>query len=590
MTEHSNYWTRRFNRRSALRGAGLTATGLLGVALIGCGDDDDGAPVAPAATQAAAATATQAAAATATQAAAGTATQAAAATATEAAATATEAAAGSDRPRGGEMISIHAGIRTGDIHRASGPSEQRLANISQDGLLQDLEPTPGEFITSPMLAESFERPDNLTLTFKIRDGVKFHNVAPVNGRVLTAEDVKFSFERQASDEPGFPHASFFDQVESIEAVSDSELTIVTSKPSASILTSITSPWSTVIAREQVDQDQGELKSFIGTGPFIQKRLEANIENEFERNPDYWEEGKPYLDTWRNLEISSDAHVAAFQGGQITNIYEVEQGGDVAVALRGSDDDANVIERTDAGISLIGFNTLVPPYDDPRVRRAVAWGADVKGWLSVLNAGYGQLTGPMAAGFKLWALPEDQLVYTSPNPAESMKLLAAAGIDSLRMRVTGFPGAQSEGMAVQLQSDLRPLGIDVDVDVTASGGEYVQRVFVQADYDVVAGQDFARHEPDHLRPRFQSGSGANFFKYANAELDVLWEKQSITLDYEERRGVVDEIQRLILEEVPAFYVYHQTVFSVFHKMYSDMRVSAITGNAHRWNSRNAFVSG
>ena len=58
MTEHSNYWTRRFNRRSALRGAGLTATGLLGVALIGCGDDDDGAPVAPAATQAAAATAT----------------------------------------------------------------------------------------------------------------------------------------------------------------------------------------------------------------------------------------------------------------------------------------------------------------------------------------------------------------------------------------------------------------------------------------------------------------------------------------------------------------------------------------------------
>ena len=546
------YWTtKRTSRRGLLRGTSVGALGLAGAALIGCGDDDDDDDGGGA----------------------GTAT------------TAPE-----DRPRGGEMISIHTGLRTADIQKASGPFEQRMSAITQDGLLQDLEPTPGEFVTTPMAAESWERPDDLTLVFKIRGGMKFHNVPPVNGRELTAEDVKFSFERQGSDEPGFPHSSFFDGVESIEAVSDSELRIVTSKPSASILTSITSPWSAIIASEQVDQDEGELKSFIGTGPFIQTRLEANIANEFERNPDYWEKGKPYLDTWKNIEVTDDARIPAFQGGQINNIYEVEQGGDVAIALRDSDPDANVIERTDAGISMVGFNTSVAPYDDPRVRRAVAWGSNVQGWLDVLNAGYGRLTGPMAAGFKLWALPEDELVYTSQDLAESMKLLGAAGHDDgFTLTATGFPGAQSEGMAVQLQSDLRPLGIDVKLDVTATGGEYVQRVFVQADYEVVTGQDFAQHDPDLLRPRFESGSGANFFKYANSELDALWEKQSVTLDYDERREVVDQIQRLILTEVPVFYVYHQTVFSVFHKRFKDMRVSAITGNAHRWNSRNAYVS-
>ena len=464
-----------------------------------------------------------------------------------------------------------------------------MAAITQDGLLQDLEPTPGDFVTSPMLAESWERPDDQTLVFKIRDGVKFHNVAPVDGREVIAEDIKFSFERQGSDEPGFPHASFFDVVESIEAVSDSELRLVTSKPSASIVSSITSPWTTIIASEQVDQDEGELKSFIGTGPFIQTKLEANIENEFERNPDYWEQGKPYLDTWRNIEITPDARIPVFQGGQINNIYEVEQGGDVAVALRDSEPHANVIERTDAGISMVGFNTSVEPYGDARVRRAIAWGCNVQGWLDVLNAGYGRLTGPMAAGFKVWALPEDELVYTSQDLAESMKLLSAAGVDGLKLTATGFPGAQSEGMAVQMQSDLGPLGVDVELDIAASGGEYVQQVFVQAAYEVVTGQDFARHEPDHLRSRFESGSGANFFKYANPDLDALWEKQSVTLDQNERRAVVDDIQRLILQEVPVFYVYHQTVFSVFDTEFQDMRVSAITGNAHRWNSRNAYVS-
>ena len=154
---------------------------------------------------------------------------------------------------------------------------------------------PGTFIVEPDLAERWEEPDDTTYVFHLRQGVKWHNKPPVNGRELVAEDVKFTYDRFLTEKanptrymlelrgPGRGGGPLYGEVPPERALSSGCSTCWPTRRSM---------W--IIAPEVVEQ-YGDLKkaeSAIGTGPFILERYEPNVKTVFKRNPEYFLKGQP----------------------------------------------------------------------------------------------------------------------------------------------------------------------------------------------------------------------------------------------------------------------------------------------------------
>ena len=246
MDEDRNFWTstmrRRISRRTALRGAGLGVAGLAGAALIGCGDDDDDDDDA-AATQATAAP-----------------TQAAAAAATQA----PEVAAGQAKV-GGELImpggtpphfDISVSTAGGALGSIGGVYSKMFKYIARgDDSVWLAKPEPD-------LAQSLEQPDDTTYIFDMQRGAKWQNVAPVNGRDFTAEDVVFAYENTRGQEESNVRPEL-SQLDTIRAIDDHTLEMITKEPSATFAAKVGGQNLWIYPREIAD----DLKTTaIGTGP------------------------------------------------------------------------------------------------------------------------------------------------------------------------------------------------------------------------------------------------------------------------------------------------------------------------------------
>src|SRR5262245_54947262 len=176
---------------------------------------------------------------------------------------------------------------------------------------------PADFTIVPDLAEKWEYRNPTTLVFQLRKGVRFHPKPPVNGREVTAEDVKYSLERFMA-KSGF--RARFEPVQSIEAVDRYTVRITLKEPFAPLLNHLANQtYTPILAREAEEKfkDFNHPDSVIGTGPFILRSYEKGIKVTFERNPDYFVKGLPYLDRVV-LEITPDtsARLSLLRAGKV----------------------------------------------------------------------------------------------------------------------------------------------------------------------------------------------------------------------------------------------------------------------------------
>jgi peptide/nickel transport system substrate-binding protein len=171
----------------------------------------------------------------------------------------------------------------------------------------------------PDLAERWEEPDDTTVVFHLRRGVRWHNRPPVNGRELTAEDVKFTYDRFLAEKAN-PLRFMLDAVDRVEAVDRYTVRFRLKEPFVWLLNMLANPTGTwIVAREVVDK-HGDLKraeTAIGTGPFTLERYEPNVKTVFRRNPDYFLAGLPWVDGvgWAVMEDES-VQLAAYRTGQL----------------------------------------------------------------------------------------------------------------------------------------------------------------------------------------------------------------------------------------------------------------------------------
>ena len=157
-------------------------------------------------------------------------------------------------------------------------------------------------------------PDGLTYTFKIRQGVRFHDGSP-----LTATDVKASYDKIVSPPPGVGsfRKNTFSAVERVDAPDPTTVVFKLKFPSASLLANLASPWNVIYPKKYLDQDPNYFKTHVlGSGPFKFKSYVHGSTLEGERNPDYFIKDRPYLDGYKFfISTETSVRAAAIRSGR-----------------------------------------------------------------------------------------------------------------------------------------------------------------------------------------------------------------------------------------------------------------------------------
>jgi len=465
---------------------------------------------------------------------------------------------------GGTFRIATTSARSYDPHMETWPQTTILTLNTYSGLLRTNKDMDGVELD---LAESWKQVDAVTYVFKLRQGVRFHDLPPVNGRELTSEDVKYSIERisglhgLASD---FKHQYYFEnQIESIQAPDKYTVIIKTKGTYAPFINYLASPFSPIVPKEAVEAFKDLKRNAIGSGPFILKEFIQGSHFSLVKNPKYFKKGLPYLDGIQCKFITEpSAMMAAYLAGQLdamgATFYQVP-------TIKKEAPDSTIIERN------LGFGLVLrcppwqdnkpyqPPFDKLLVRQAIAMSIDKKKLLELAQGGYGKVQVGAVPNWPSYSLPaSEQVEY---NPEKAKKLLAEAGYP------TGFT---TELMTWNMEAMVKPaqiiqemlggVGIKVDLKIMEMA-QYFNRMF-KFDYQMALHMMGAGLDPEEwLVKYFGDPTESVTYKWQNKEVWRLISEQRKTIDKKKRPAIIQEIQRLLLKDAPNVWLYTQSQFNV-----------------------------
>ena len=353
------------------------------------------------------------------------------------------------------------------------------------------------------LAESWETPDDTTIIFNIRQGVHWHDKAPMNGRELTAKDVEYNWQRllglgKFSEAGASLMAGFFppEDFESVTATDDWTVVFKLNKPNFHALKNLLGQWIAVIYPPEVIEEHGDYKDWrntVGTGPYALTEVVEDSSRTWTKNPDYWgydpkypDNRLPYTDKVVALLMPEAAtRLAALRAGQLDML------GTVGDSQLRSIDEVEGLARTNPEIVLHQYKFrsdnvfyLVglerPPWNDIRVRQAMQMALDLDTVVDTYYKGYGDATpqgqiGNDVAGigtpFEEWPEAVKKTYRYDPEGAEA--LLDAAGYprgaDGIRFK-TGMAYFERYDVSyAELAAGYwREIGVDVEIDVLGVG--------------------------------------------------------------------------------------------------------------------------
>ncbi len=397
----------------------------------------------------------------------------------------------------------------------------------------------------PELADSWTvSPDKLTYTFKLRQGVKFHN-----GRALTSADVVYSYERIRNPDTKSGWAYLFDPVDKIQAPDASTVVISTKKIYAPLLTKLASSGTAIVPKEDVDGGTIGQKP-DGTGPFKFVEFVPADHLTIARNENYWEEGLPYLD---QVIFKSIPDETVKQTNLETGNVDWSDGVPAKDADKLMHSKDLVVQQV-AGTSYeyIGFNMKRKPFDDKRVRQAISYALDREEVAAI--AAY-DLAVPSQS-----AIPEgnfwrsDYAPYTR-DVDKAKSLLAEAGVgDGFKaeiMPAKDYAETVRAGEAVQSQLQ------DVGIDITLRPLEWSTWLDEEGhgNYDMYICGWIGLVDPDDwFYAQQYTKQIFNFTGYSNPKLDQLLDQGRQELDPTKRKAIYDQVQQIVVDDLPYAYLY------------------------------------
>jgi peptide/nickel transport system substrate-binding protein len=412
------------------------------------------------------------------------------------------------------------------------------------------------YIMEGDLAESWKvSEDGKTYTFNLRPDAKWHNVAPMNGRPVTGQDVAWSFERfmQVS-----PQKTTFEQVAEVTAPDDRTVQFKLKDVYAPFEAAIGSPIFWIMPKEVIEQDGDASKRVVGSGPFVFDKFDKGVAFSGKKNPAYYRQGEPKIDEVVGLIIPDTAtQMAGLRGKELDFVQVAQQD---LESLKKSNPEIQLVEWEFLNIPFVYWKLDQPPFNDVRVRQAVSMAINRDEMISVVYSGRGNWNNAVPWALSEWWLdprgPDmgPNAKYFKYDPAEARQLLAAAGHpDGLKVDMIATPGyGQIFVQQVELvQQQLKSAGIDATIKMQEYAA-YIGTTFrgqFEGGNVLVFGLETPFTEPhDFLFNMYHPKGTRNHAGVADPKLSEMIEKQARTLDKNERKQQIFEIQRYLGEQM------------------------------------------
>lgn len=396
----------------------------------------------------------------------------------------------------------------------------------------------------PALATEWKQQDDLTWEFKLRTGVTFHDGEPFN-----ASAVKATLDRLLDEKTASPRASVFGMVQEVKVVDDATVQIVLKYPFAALLSILDSMEGSIISPKAIKELGKELaKKPVGTGPFQFESWDQGQEMVLVKNANYW--GKqPSIEKIVYKVVPEDlTRLAMIQSGEaqvadqvpVTELERIQQSSDM-----------ELMRAEGYGVEFVGFNVQKKPFDDVRVRQAIASAIELD---SIISGVYNNV------GTKANSSMSNRVFGYNPNQKgfpydvnHAKELLKEAGYaNGFATTIVTDDRKERINLAEVLQSQLKGIGIDLKIN-TMEYGAYIDAISNGTQEMYIGGWGNATGDADYNQFNvFHSsakGPVGNFSFYSNPEVDKLIEEGRREKDQEKRKEIYAKAQEIELDEAP-----------------------------------------
>jgi peptide/nickel transport system substrate-binding protein len=446
-----------------------------------------------------------------------------------------------------------------DPHAVTAVNDFRILVNIYDGLTRYKDAT---LEVEPSLAESWDiSDDGKTYTFKLRDGVSFHDGSPLN-----AEAVKFNFDRMLKedhpyhDTGPFPLSFFFSSVEEVTAVDDLTVEFKLSEPYAPFLSNLAYPTGLIVSPAAVEEHGKDFgRNPSGTGAYKFETWEANSRVVVTGNADYWD-GAPPMEALIYRPITdANTRIAEMLSGGLDVMVEVPP--DSLQQFRG-DGAFTVYEQAGPHVWFLILNAKEGPFADKKIRQAANYAIDKQALVENILQGTAEVAaGPTPPAFA-WAYNESLEPYPH-DPEKAKALLEEAGYEGEELTFYVTEGGSGMldpiAMGTAIQADLQAVGMPTNIE-TYEWNTFLGKVNpgLEGKADM-AEMAWMTNDPDTLpfltlrSEAFPDQGGFNSGYYSNEKVDALLNEARAATDQAKRAELYKEMQEIVQEEAPWVFV-------------------------------------
>ena len=440
-----------------------------------------------------------------------------------------------------------------DPHKALAAGTKEILFNVYEGLLKP--DSQGNNI--PAVAESYTVSEDLmTYTFKLRDGIKFHN-----GKNVTADDVKYSIDKFAGISDGSePLVSAFSVIEEVNIIDDKTVDVVLNTPDTDLPTYLAMVSAAIIPKDNENPDTVA----IGTGPYkyVSRSPQENII--CEAFDDKKKKKANIKNVTFKVEANADSIVMDLLGGSIDfyarlTIDQVKQ----------LNDEFSVYEGTMNLVQALYLNNNVKPFDDVRVRQALSYATDVDEILDITAEGKGTKIGSsMFPAFGKYY--DESLSELYPTDIEKAKeLLKEAGYENgFNMTITVPSNYQPHiDVAQVLAEQYKKIGVNAEIQLV-EWNSWLSDVYTGRDFEsTVIGVDASYLAASALLSRFESTAANNFINFKSDAYDKAYNKTLTTADDDERTALYLECEKILADEAANVYIQDLPEYVVLNKKFT-----------------------
>lgn len=447
------------------------------------------------------------------------------------------------------IVGIPQDIDSLDPHYATGAGTKEVLFNVFEGLVK---PDENGNLNPAVASEYTVSEDNKVYTFTLRDGIKFHDGNPV-----TAEDIKYSLERNAGTDGSEPLISAFSQIDSVNIVDDKHVEVVLKEADSDFLTQLT---VAIIPASNADP----ATKAIGTGPY--KYVSSSPQENFvvTRFDDYWGDKAFIKDVTFKIEANADAIVMDLKGGSIDMYARV-----TSQQASQLDDQFTVYEGTMNLVQAMYINNAEKPFDDVRVRQALCYAIDPQEIMDFVSDGAGtEIGSAMFPSFSKYFLPELNDTYNTDTD-KAKELLAEAGYPNGFEFTIKVPSnyQQHVDTAQVLAEEFKKIGVTANIQ-EIEWNTWLSDVYSDRSYQAtVVGVDASTLSATSLLARYASDAGRNFVNFNSPAYDEAYAAALATSDDAAKTDYFKQCETILSEEAASVYIQDLPEFVALNKKFT-----------------------